>query len=73
MVVHPYSCEERSISCKLIHDPAKNGFRLEDSDDISELVCGLMRNSLDFGGQNSQRHLLNTIGFDGMIEFTLQD
>jgi len=46
--------------------PAENGFRLKDPDDISELVCGLMRNSLAFGGQNSQRHRLNK------IEFTLQ-
>jgi hypothetical protein len=32
-----------------------------------------MRNSLDLGGQNSQCHLLNAIGFDGVAEFALQD
>jgi len=53
--------------------PTMNVFGLEDSDDISELVFGLMRNSLDFGGQNSQRHLLNTIGFVGMIMFMLHN
>ena len=53
--------------------PAKNGFRLEDADDISELILRLMRNSLDLGGQNSQRHLLNAIGFDRVAEFALQD
>ena len=51
--------------------PTKNGFRLEDADDIPELVCGLMRDVLDLFGHNSQCHLLNTVWFDGGVEFTL--
>ena len=38
-----------------------------------ELVSGLMRNSLDFGGQNCQDHLLNRVGFYRGVEFALQD
>jgi len=51
----------------------KNGFRLEDADDISELVCRLMRRSHDLGDQHCQSHFLNPAGSDEVIEFALQD
>ena len=58
---------------KQIFVPAKYGFRLEDSDDISELMCGSVRNSLELGGKNRQSHFYNATGSDGRIEFSLQD
>jgi hypothetical protein len=53
--------------------PTKNGFRLEDMDDILELICRSVGDAFQFSGQNSQSHFLNTIGLDGMVEFSLQD
>jgi hypothetical protein len=53
--------------------PTKNGFRLEDADEISELICRLMRSSHALGDQYSQSHFLNPAGHDGVIEFALQD
>ena len=53
--------------------PTKNGFRLEDADDTTKLVCGMMRHSLDLVSQNSQCHLLNAVGFNRGVEFALQD
>jgi len=53
--------------------PPKNGFRLKDAEDVSELICRLMRSSHDPGGQYCQGHFLNTAGSDTAIEFALQD
>jgi hypothetical protein len=53
--------------------PTKNGIRLEDADDILELICRLMRSSHDLGDQHCQSHFLNPAGSDGVIEFALQD
>jgi len=36
-------------------------------------ICRLVENLFQFGSQNSQRHLLNTVGFHWLIEFALQD
>ena len=53
--------------------PTQHGFRLEDTDDIPELICSLMSSPLEFSGQNSQGQFLNPAGSDGVIEFALQD
>ncbi len=53
--------------------PTKNGFRLEDADDILELICGSVRYLLGLGGKHGQGHFLNPAGSDGVIEFALQD
>ena len=53
--------------------PAQYGFRLEDTDDIPELICGLVSRLLELDGQNSQGQFLNLAGFDRVIEFALQD
>ena len=53
--------------------PAQDGFRLEDTDEIPELICGLASRLLEFVGQNGQGQFLNLAGFDPVIEFALQD
>ena len=53
--------------------PAQHGFRLKNTDDIPELICSLMSNPLEFGGQNAKGQFLNPAGSDGVIEFALED
>ena len=53
--------------------PAQYGFRLDDADDIPELICCLVSRSLEPVGQNGQGQFLYLAGFDRVIEFALQD
>jgi hypothetical protein len=53
--------------------PTQHGFRLEDTDDIPELICGLARRLLELGGQDGQRQFLYLAGSDWMFMFALQD
>ena len=51
--------------------PTKDGFGLDDADDRVKLICGLLGNTLQLSGQNSQGQLLNPIRSDRVIEFAL--
>ena len=48
--------------------PAQNGFRLDDTDVIPELICSLMSGPLEFNGQNAKGRFLNHVGSDRVVE-----
>ena len=51
--------------------PAKNGFRMKDTNDIMELMGGSLIELFEFCSQNCQGQLLNVVGTNGGVEFTL--
>jgi hypothetical protein len=45
--------------------PTKDGFRLEDADDILELSCRFLGNLFPFSGQNSRVSFSTRVGLIG--------